>query len=294
MSNLLIQEPPLQVLPSLAVNIGLNEAIVLQQIHYWQSMRKNLRDGRYWVYNSVTQWEEQFPFWSYSTIRRALASLKELGVVDTANYNKDRRDKTLWYTINYNHPKMSNMAEGNGVGQMQDANMTFARCQNGITQDANMSQPLPENTTEITNKDLKKRRDAHEEETPEQLENLFSPQAPEPQSRFRIPLNWRPDRNKLEPYCMNAGCPTTARPDQLIDGIIGEWVNIWHSDGGANSEAKWLSLLAGFIKRKLADHDSGGWNKQTKPRSYGVPQRNQDFESIDHREGGAELGLEVI
>ena len=33
--SLLISEPPLQVLPSLAVKIGLNEAIVLQQIHYW-------------------------------------------------------------------------------------------------------------------------------------------------------------------------------------------------------------------------------------------------------------------
>lgn len=40
MSKLLIEEPPLQVLPSLAVTIGLNEAIIIQQIHYW------LRDSR--------------------------------------------------------------------------------------------------------------------------------------------------------------------------------------------------------------------------------------------------------
>ena len=36
MSKLLINEHPLQVLPSLATKIGLNEAIVLQQIHYWK------------------------------------------------------------------------------------------------------------------------------------------------------------------------------------------------------------------------------------------------------------------
>ena len=33
--RLLIDEPPLMVLPSLAAVIGLNEAIMLQQIHYW-------------------------------------------------------------------------------------------------------------------------------------------------------------------------------------------------------------------------------------------------------------------
>jgi len=37
-SSLLINESPLQVLPSLAVLVGLNEAIVLQQTHYWIKM----------------------------------------------------------------------------------------------------------------------------------------------------------------------------------------------------------------------------------------------------------------
>ncbi len=34
-SSLLIEESPLQVLPSLAKAIGLNEAIFAQQLHYW-------------------------------------------------------------------------------------------------------------------------------------------------------------------------------------------------------------------------------------------------------------------
>ena len=37
MSRLLINEPPLIVLPSLAKEIGLNEAIIVQQIQYWLS-----------------------------------------------------------------------------------------------------------------------------------------------------------------------------------------------------------------------------------------------------------------
>jgi hypothetical protein len=38
MTDLLIKEPPLQVLPSLAVAIGLKPALVLQQL-YWLSQR---------------------------------------------------------------------------------------------------------------------------------------------------------------------------------------------------------------------------------------------------------------
>lgn len=141
---------------------------------------------------------------------------------------------------------------------------------------------------------LEKRSNAREQATPEQLDKLFNPQTPQPQAKFSIPLNWRPDRNKLEPYCMNAGCPTTSRSDQLIDGIIGDWVNYWHGDRSIKSEAQWMALLAGWIKRKLADHDSGGSRNQAgRKQSYGVPQRNQDF-TMDHTEGAAELGLEVI
>lgn len=46
MSKLLISESPLLVLPSLAETIGLNEAIVLQQIHFWTSKEKHYKNGR--------------------------------------------------------------------------------------------------------------------------------------------------------------------------------------------------------------------------------------------------------
>ncbi|MCP6757123.1 replication protein RepO, partial [Klebsiella pneumoniae] len=62
MHALLINEPPLQVLPSLAKAIGLNEALILQQIHYWLNPKhnQNLFKGRYWVYNTYEQWQAQF------------------------------------------------------------------------------------------------------------------------------------------------------------------------------------------------------------------------------------------
>lgn len=105
MSNLLINEPPLQVLPSLAKKIGLNEAIVLQQVHYWleikKSTKKDYHDGAYWVYNTYDDWKKQFDFWSIATIRRTFSSLEKKGLLITGNYNRAGFDKTKWYTINY-------------------------------------------------------------------------------------------------------------------------------------------------------------------------------------------------
>ena len=107
MSKLLINEPPLMVLPSLAVAIGLNEAIALQQLHYWLQTTPHHHDGRAWIYNSAAGWQENFPFWSESIIRRVFASLRERGLIVVGNYNKLAIDRTLWYSIDYD--ELSNL-----------------------------------------------------------------------------------------------------------------------------------------------------------------------------------------
>ena len=61
-SRLLITEPPLLVLPSLAIAIGLNEAIFLQQLHYWLQQAGKERDGRRWIYNTYDEWHAPAPF----------------------------------------------------------------------------------------------------------------------------------------------------------------------------------------------------------------------------------------
>ena len=101
-SNLLINEPPLQVLPSLATEIGLNEAIFLQQLHYWLGHSKNIQEGEKWVYKTAEEWQlENFPFWSISTIRRTIKKLTDSGLIISGEFNKMKTDRTKWYTIHY-------------------------------------------------------------------------------------------------------------------------------------------------------------------------------------------------
>ncbi len=105
MSSLLISEYPLIVLPSLAKAIGLNEAIVLQQIHYWKLINQkagvNKRDGYYWMYATYEKLQGQLPFWSIGTIKRTITSLKKQNLIIVSNYNKLKIDKTNWYRVNY-------------------------------------------------------------------------------------------------------------------------------------------------------------------------------------------------
>lgn len=117
MSRLLINEPPLQVLPSLAVKIGLQEAIVLQQVHYWLQAAKPRDGGGRWVFNTYEQWAEQFPFWSPEAIRKIFKSLRDKGLIASRPRGLHAFDRVNEYTIDYDvleglHPEESTGSSG--------------------------------------------------------------------------------------------------------------------------------------------------------------------------------------
>ncbi|KKB96501.1 hypothetical protein SZ25_00407 [Candidatus Arcanobacter lacustris] len=101
MTKLLIEESCLMFQPSLAKRLGLNEAIILQQLHYWTvSCKKNQEDGHVWIYNTYSQWQNQFYFWSEVTVKRAIKSLETQGII-FSKAGKNKQIKTKYYTINY-------------------------------------------------------------------------------------------------------------------------------------------------------------------------------------------------
>lgn len=132
-SHLLMNEYPLIVLPSLAAKIGLNEAIILQQIHWWTSKGKNIRDSRSWVYNTYADWTVQFPFWSERTIKRTVSNLEKAGLIlSTSKYNQMQIDKTKWYTVDYE--KLELMARPSGQnGTSSVTNWPHPSGQNDLT-----------------------------------------------------------------------------------------------------------------------------------------------------------------
>lgn len=146
MGNLLINEPPLQVLPSLAVKLeSSDKALMLQQIHYWLNRSNNIRDGFRWIYNSAAKWHEQFPWLSEKTIQRYLKDLEKRGLLITGNYNKAKFDRTKWYRIDYD--ALDNL--GSALGLAVPTIGTERPNGMGLTVPTNTNR-LPETTTETT------------------------------------------------------------------------------------------------------------------------------------------------
>lgn len=144
--KLLISEPPLQVLPSLAVRIGLNEAIFLQQLHYWLPRSSTRINGRAWVYRTVKGWRVEFPFWSERTIQSVIYSLEQQGLIDVQQLSEDKRDKTNYYAINYDKLRDHDA---------EVAPSDHADSARSITQDLrDVYTRNTENTSETTTRDL--------------------------------------------------------------------------------------------------------------------------------------------
>lgn len=150
-NKLLLKEYPLQVLPTLATIFGLLDALVLQQVHYWLRKSKHTFDGRQWVYNSYPGWKLQFPFVSAGALKRTFLELEARGIIISGMYAKDRRNRSKWYTIDYD--KMIAIVEDfEKCTGSKDSDLTGTKedGQIGIEHD----HPLSETTTE-TNTDIK-------------------------------------------------------------------------------------------------------------------------------------------
>lgn len=173
-SKLLFNDEPITINRLAAKVIGLNEAIVIQQIHYWLEINRkakiNYFDDRTWSYNSINKWQrESFDFWSVDTVKRTFTKLVKSKILITGNYNEHKYDKTIWYSIDYEkldnllneyeekHDKNDKNVENSTLVQnapMSDCNIS-AKCPNGLGQNAPMDkgrlhQPIPKTTKDFT------------------------------------------------------------------------------------------------------------------------------------------------
>lgn len=87
-------------MPALAEELGLNEAIILQQILYWLPRSSTERGGRKWVYKTIEEWAVEFPFWSKATIKRAIAKLVAGKLVDISKESSTAWNRKNFYSVN--------------------------------------------------------------------------------------------------------------------------------------------------------------------------------------------------
>ena len=170
-----------------AARYGLEEAIFLDSIVHWyrvnRSDGRNFHDGRWWTYNSIAAYVDQFPWWSTKQIRRIAASLRDQGALLTGNYNSNGRDRTIWYSPSDEvlalygiEPTPANAQTGNCI------------CPNG-----QMQMPEPENASAQTGEPLPFSYHV-DTDNPPYSPPTGDPPAPAPQPKSRS------TRSKAEPY----------------------------------------------------------------------------------------------
>lgn len=169
--------------PRLAKLIGVNEAIILNQIHYWLDKKKNIINGIPWVYNSYKDWQQQICFLSVCTIKKVIRKLEALGIVKSGNFNKSKIDKTKWYTIDYellhnlyeegkNKPELEkesseeyesgNTISENGSRNEKDTRIDTKEPRSGLNismEEVNSNQPIPETNSKTTAEDNEEEKD---------------------------------------------------------------------------------------------------------------------------------------
>ena len=152
-NRLIFNENPLVILPEFARKIGLNESIIVQQINYWltenEKAKRNFKDGYYWTYNSYKEWQQNFPFWSESTIKRTITRLENCGLLITGNYNKLKIDRTKWYRLN---DELLSKVEESPLGQID-----LTIISKWYEEQIKLTSPLPEINSEINDRDYPKK-----------------------------------------------------------------------------------------------------------------------------------------
>lgn len=147
----------------LAQMYSIEEAVFLQNIYYWylhnKRNNKNFYDNRYWTYNSVSAFSEEFIYLSEKQIRNILSKLEIKGLIITGNYNKIAYDRTKWYSITesaieilenlgiHKEQEIKSKANTKKVNTiLPNENIHFTKRANGITE---KGEPIPYLNTDL-------------------------------------------------------------------------------------------------------------------------------------------------
>lgn len=179
----------------LAAEIGLNEAIFISQLQYWQAKEGVGRvhdDGRKYIKNTLDGWLENFPFWTESQLRRVIKSLLDGGYISRANLNKHGYDRTWWYAV-IDESLPTNACDENDKCKVTETTNAFVA--NEQMHPAGNNTTIPKNTTKTTTKNNSKRE---EKPLPPHLKNMSLIDA---LNREGIHSTYHPLANALKEHC---------------------------------------------------------------------------------------------
>ena len=120
-----------------AKQYGVEAAVMLHHIRYWvdknEANDKNFFEDKYWTFNSTTAFSKLFPFWSARKIGRLLTKLEDEGAIVSSRFNKQKYDRTKWYTL------------GNAITKTDPTHLTIS-----VNGNDKNGKPIPDNKQNTT------------------------------------------------------------------------------------------------------------------------------------------------
>jgi len=150
-------EDSLYFVVSEAVELGLKEAVFINNLRYWimknKANERHYHDGRTWSYCSNKALLQLMPFFSKMNIETIIKSLREKGVIMIGNYNQNSYDRTRWFAFvdeaKYLPSRINTdfLKSGNGFSQIKkwispNQEMDLVKSGNGFSQ---IKTPIPNN-----------------------------------------------------------------------------------------------------------------------------------------------------
>lgn len=132
--QLLFDEAPIAVSPSLVRLFGLPEATLLQQVHFriWckrgdpAQYAAHFIEGRYWVHWTMAELQRAVPLGATSSdpYKRVIRGLQALGILLVEQHRRSQWDRTNWYSIDYEALERYVAAHGDSGGGPTGGNAT--------------------------------------------------------------------------------------------------------------------------------------------------------------------------
>ena len=214
----------------LAVKYGADVAIFIHNLVYWveknAANNKNFYDGRYWTYNTMEAFVRLYPLWSRDQIKRIIKRCEELELVVTGDYNKDRRDRTKWYSPSDEILELYGLGE---IAKCKGRNRPMQVAESPHTS-GEIARPLPS---------------IYQEDTTYSPLNPPEGETPKKKSRFDLDEDAKP---LLQEYC---------KGDKELARAMGDFIEVRKSLRAINSKKAIKMLLTEL------DRLSGG-NRESK------------------------------
>lgn len=293
-SSIFTNDKPVVINAKLAVILGLSESIVLQQMNYWIEKSKHIIEGKRWIYNTYSNWQEQLPFFCESTIRRIIKKLEGMDIILSGNFNKSKMDKTKWYSINYSALdkleekfNVKDIEENSSINnQHMCENMDELNCENLAVDITNLNKTIPEITTETEDEEEKGFND---------ILNFFNSNihivTPHEHEKLKL-LHEEVKNTDLILKAMELAVENRARTFRYIEVVLYNWMDLkLHT---LQEVEEYIKSNNGYEKDCVALNDSKegkGNHGEKKCSKWGRKQHSRNYKKAQGEEQGKYAGF---